>query len=85
VQALLASSNWNNGSNAGPGYLNSNNVTGDSNHNIGTRLSSGRVRREPAKEQLRDLTHRVEQSILKVVLVGTTESSAFIPALETPA
>jgi len=34
----LASGNWNNGSNAGLSYLNSNNVVSNSNRNIGCRL-----------------------------------------------
>jgi len=35
---MLASGNWNNASNAGLSYLNSNNVASNSNRNIGARL-----------------------------------------------
>lgn len=32
---LLAGGNWNNGANAGPGYLNGNNAFSNANNNIG--------------------------------------------------
>lgn len=38
VAILLASSNWNNGVNAGVSYRNSNNVAANANRNIGTQL-----------------------------------------------
>jgi len=38
VMILLAGGNWNNGTNAGVSYRNSNNVATNSNRNIGTQL-----------------------------------------------
>jgi len=43
---MLASSNWNNTSNAGLCYLNSNNVASNSNRNIGCRLELRMLRGE---------------------------------------
>lgn len=39
VRALNVGGNWNNGSNAGVGYANSNNSVSNSNNNIGARLT----------------------------------------------
>lgn len=39
VHALNVGGNWNNGSNAGVGYANSNNTVSNSNNNIGARLT----------------------------------------------
>jgi len=85
VQALLAGGNWNNSANAGPGYLNSNNSTGNSNRNIGAHLSFQRIGKESVeRKQPRNLTPKVKQSIFKAVLVGTTERSASILAPAVP-
>jgi hypothetical protein len=65
VALLIAGSNWNNGTNAGVAYRNSNNVASNTNRNIGTHvelrsLSSPEQRLNPT---VRSNTQHREQDV----------------------
>ena len=71
---LIFSSNWNNGLNAGVSYLNSNNVTSNSNQNIGARLSLWRaMARGLAFKQFLNLANKTKRqnTILSKNSVGS--------------
>lgn len=50
-RSLLSSGNWNNTDNAGVDYLNSNNVSTNTNRNIGSHLELVAIRSELSPEQ----------------------------------
>ena len=59
---LIFSSNWNNDVNTRVSYLNSNNVTSNSNQNIGTQLSLGRaMARGLVVKQLLNLANKTKR------------------------
>ncbi len=62
IGCLLAGSNWNNGSYAGPSYLNSNNTVSYSDTNIGTHLELKTVLSGPEQQpDLNQIRYLVKQ------------------------
>jgi len=77
---LLFSSNWNNGVKASVGYLNSNNVATNSNHNIGRQLSLEQIMvRGLLLNNLYTLPHKRQNTILSRSNVSNeNENFAFL-------